>query len=115
MQTVIHFATVVLFIHAHICPFATFIASATDFSGPLQGPDIYLAAAQFYLKRKRDFARVMELHKMALRRDPFHIPTLLSYARFLEYDRWAPKAIDPSLTGAGKGSFSQGKPSFCQA
>ena len=50
-------------------------------------PNIYLAAAQFHLRRRRDFAKCMELHKMALRCDADHIPSLLSYARFLELDR----------------------------
>jgi Tfp pilus assembly protein PilF len=50
-------------------------------------PNIYLAAAQFYLRRRRDFAKCMELHKLALRCDSDHIPSLLSYARFLEFDR----------------------------
>jgi hypothetical protein len=30
-------------------------------------PQIYLSAAQFYLRRKRDFAKCMDLHKQALR------------------------------------------------
>ncbi len=51
-------------------------------------PNIYIAAANFYLRRRRDFQKCMELHKIALRLNADHIPSLLSYAKFLEYDRY---------------------------
>ena len=48
---------------------------------------IFLAAAQFYWRRRRDASSCMALHKQALRVDAEHVPSLLSYARFLEFDR----------------------------
>jgi len=56
-------------------------------AGSPKDPSIYITAAAFYLRRLRDKGKCMELHRTALRLDHDHVPALLSYAHFLEFDR----------------------------